>query len=139
MLGLKSPVGILKIHSKHTCTHPCTPSYTRTHWRTHLSTPAHTRTHPCTPAHTRTHPCTPAHTPAHTRAHLCIPRHSQAHPTPVYKPLNDTYRIGANIAIFPANRFCRYGKSLSESVIGIGRYRVQYRWTYRYILNPAPG
>ena len=46
--------------------------------------------------------------------------------------------IGADIAVSADNRFCRYGKSLSESVIGIGRYRVQYWWPYRYILNPAP-
>ena len=93
-------------------THLHTPMHTQLHPHTLAHTPAHTsmhtRAHPHTPVHTRTHP----HTPAHTRTHLCIPRHSQAHPTPVYEPINDTYRIGANIAIFPANRFCRYGKSL---------------------------
>ena len=93
-------------------THLHTPMHTQLHPHTLAHTPAHTsmhtRTHPHTPVHTCTHP----RTPAHTHAHLCIPRHSQAHPTPVYEPINDTYRIGANIAIFPANRFCRYGKSL---------------------------
>ena len=35
--------------------------------------------------------------------------------------------IGADIAISANNRFCRYGISLSASVIGIGRYECPYR------------
>ena len=45
----------------------------------------------------------------------------------VYEPITDTYRINADIAIFVDNRFCRYWKCLSVSVIGIGRYRMSYR------------
>ena len=67
MLGLKSPVGILKIHSTHTHKHrrtqPCTPAHTAMHTRSHPCTPAQR-----TPVHTRAHPCTPAHIP-------CIPAH----------------------------------------------------------------
>ena len=51
MLGLKSPVGILKNHPTHIpvqCAHPRTPTH---NW-----------------AHTRTHPCIPSHIPAHGKA-----------------------------------------------------------------------
>ena len=51
MLGLKSLVGILKIHPTHTCAHP--------------GTPTHNCAHPYTLSHTRTHPCTSPHIPAH--------------------------------------------------------------------------
>ena len=50
----------------------------------------------------------------------------------VYEPITDTYRIGADIAIFANNRFSRYGKCLSVSVIGIGRYKSPYRLPCRY-------
>ena len=52
VLGLKSPVGILKIHPTHT------------HAHSHI--PTHNRAHPHTPEHTRTYPHTPMHTPTHT-------------------------------------------------------------------------
>ena len=45
ILGIWSPVGILKIHPTHTHTHP---------WKK-----AQTHTHPCTSAYARTHPAHP--------------------------------------------------------------------------------
>ena len=49
MLGLKSPVGILKIH----------PTHALAHWHT----PMHTYTKRGTPTHTRAHP-TATHNPS---------------------------------------------------------------------------
>ena len=66
MLGLMSPVGILKIHSTHT--------------HKHLRTLGHTHTQPGIPTHTHTH-CAHPCSSAHTLAHPCIPTHTRTHPT----------------------------------------------------------
>ena len=92
MLGIQSPVGILKIHPIHTRAYPHTHLYTPvithtpayTPMFTHRCLPMHTRAHSNTPTQPRTlatpaHTCTHLATPSHTCAHLGIPKHSCTH------------------------------------------------------------
>ena len=70
MLGLYSPVDILRIHPKHTLADIHTLLHTPAHTNAHpptLLTPAHTHTQPSIPTHTHTYPRTPKHTCAHPR------------------------------------------------------------------------
>ena len=46
----------------------------------------------------------------------------------VYEPITDMYRYRPIYRLSADNRFCRYGISLSVSVIGIGRYDASYRF-----------
>ena len=78
MLGIQSPVGILKIHPIHTCAYPCIPTCIYT---IHPCSP--TGVHPCILVHTRAHSHIPtrAHLPyLHTLAHLGMPKHTCTHP-----------------------------------------------------------
>ena len=45
----------------------------------------------------------------------------------VYEPITDMYRYRPIYRLSADNWFCRYGISLSVSVIGIGRYEWPYR------------
>ena len=67
MLGIKSPVDILKNFPTHTPTHTCTHTRTCKNPRT----PAQNCAHQSTSAHTRTYLCTTTH----IRAYLRMPTH----------------------------------------------------------------
>ena len=78
MFGLKSSVGILKIHHTRTRAHLCTHPHTPTQTSVHLCTPAYNWVQPGTTttcAHLHTH----RNTPMHTRIHLNTPTHISAH------------------------------------------------------------
>ena len=80
MFGLKSPVGILKIHPTHThlCTPVHTPAYTHSNQftRVHTHTPRYNHIHPNT---TCADPQTHRNTPMHIRIHLNTPTHACEH------------------------------------------------------------
>ena len=77
MLGIQSPVGILRISPTHIRKHP-RPPHTHPHPHTHTHpliptdpcTPMYAHAYPCTLMHTHTNPCTP--TPTHAHPHMII-------------------------------------------------------------------